>query len=106
VKPSDPKLDQTILSVSLASWQKVAMILGKSFRQLEDEGIQISFEDLAARIEALVSIGRLESQGDLSQWRHSEVRTPAATPVTPSPRPSRREGKGEGGANLAREGET
>jgi hypothetical protein len=48
VKPSDEKLDQTILSVSLAGWQKVAMILGKSFRQLEGEGIQTSWSASAA----------------------------------------------------------
>jgi hypothetical protein len=92
VKPSEAKLDQTILSVSLASWQKVAMILGKSFRQLEDEGVRTRFEDLAARLEALVSVGRLESQGDLSEWRHSEVRIAAAT--SPSP-PQAPQGKGD-----------
>jgi hypothetical protein len=103
VKPSDAKLDQAILSASLPQWRKVALILGKSFRQLEGEGIQATFEDLAAHVESLVREGLLESQGDLSKWRHSEVRMISATPVipraalaTPSPRPSRGEGKGEG----------
>jgi hypothetical protein len=31
---------------------------------------------IAARIAALVAAGRLASQGDISRWRHSEVRLP------------------------------
>jgi hypothetical protein len=85
VKPSDAKLDQTILSVSLPQWRKVALILAKSHRQLEDEGTRTSLEDLAARIEFLVREGRLEAQGDLLEWRYSEVRMPSATSTPPRP---------------------
>jgi uncharacterized protein DUF3658 len=71
---SDQKLDQLITSFVLADWQKVAMILAKSLEWLQDEGAQVGPERLAARIESLVLAGRLESQGNLSRWRHSEIR--------------------------------
>ena len=34
------------------------------------------YEMIAQRLEALVQAGRLASQGELSRWRHSEVRLP------------------------------
>ena len=38
----------------------------------EEEGYNL----IAARIEALVSNGRLEAQGNIKRWRHSEIRMP------------------------------
>jgi hypothetical protein len=37
------------------------------------------YDAIAARITALVSSGKLEAQGDLANWRHSEVRLPATS---------------------------
>ncbi|WP_394887073.1 DUF3658 domain-containing protein [Mesorhizobium sp. AaZ16] len=71
---TDERLDQIIMSVTLANWQKVAMILARSLHQIGDA--HTSFEKLAARIKFLVRAGRLERQGDLSSWRHSEIRIP------------------------------
>ena len=34
------------------------------------------FDAIAARIRALVEDGKLQAEGDLSRWRHSEVRLP------------------------------
>jgi hypothetical protein len=99
---ADRKLDQAILSVISVRWQKVAMIIAKSFERLKNEGATVGFEDLAARIEALVSVGHLESQGDLLEWRHSEVRMTSANAGDRSRDNGdslsrlRAEGKGEG----------
>lgn len=74
---NDEELDQVIMSLALASWQKVAMILANSLRQMENAGAEISAEKIAARIEFLVHAGYLEGQGDLARWRNSEIRLPA-----------------------------
>ncbi len=48
------------------------MVIGRVLNTLpEEEGAE---ERVAARIEWLVSQGRLEAQGNLELWRHSEVR--------------------------------
>jgi hypothetical protein len=43
----------------------------------EKTNFKMSDGALAARIGVLCMEGRLESQGNLSRWRHSEVRLPA-----------------------------
>jgi hypothetical protein len=73
----DAPLDDMILSVVKPNWLKVAMVLGKARRLAESRGVETSYEALAARITALCTEGRIESQGDLSKWRRSEVRRPA-----------------------------
>ena len=40
----------------------------------QKEAPGITDEMFAARVQVLVDAGRLESQGDLRKWRHSEVR--------------------------------
>jgi hypothetical protein len=77
VEISDQELDRLIMSLTPASWQKVAMILAKSLGRLESDRMRVSAERLAARIEFLVPAGRLEAQGNLSRWRYSEIRLPA-----------------------------
>jgi hypothetical protein len=70
------ELDNLILSIALPYWQKVAMIIGKVTRDerfLLDNSDE-EFNVVADRIAQLVAEGRLESQGDISQWRFSEVR--------------------------------
>jgi hypothetical protein len=73
---TDHNLDQVIMSLTSAKWQKVAMVLARSLTQLEDEGVHILAGRIAARIEFLVLAGHLEAQGDLSSSRHSEIRLP------------------------------
>jgi hypothetical protein len=69
-------IDRLILSFAQVQWRKVAMIIAKvvdaSGRRWDDAQLH----DVAERIRALVEDGRLEAQGDLSKWRHSEVRLP------------------------------
>lgn len=70
------ELDDLVLSIALTQWQKVAMILSKVTRddRFSCENSDDEFDSVAARIAYLVAQGRLESQGDISQWRFSEVR--------------------------------
>jgi hypothetical protein len=78
---SDQAIDAFILSLLSAAdgrWKKVATVIlrvseamGNDLPQGED-GYQV----VARRIESLVSEGRLTAQGDIKNWRFSEVRRP------------------------------
>jgi len=76
----DQAIDGVILSLLSVDgrWKKVAMVIirvadamGKDSPE-GDDGYQL----VARRIEALVSEGRLAAQGDIKNWRFSEVRRP------------------------------
>jgi hypothetical protein len=78
---SDRAIDEAILSLLSASngrWKKVAMVIGRVVDALRrdlpqgDDG----YELVARRIEVLVSEGRLVAQGNIKNWRFSEVRRP------------------------------
>lgn len=73
---ADEELDALILSLAKTRWQKVAMIVGKAYEQPQVGDVDDPAGKVAERIEHLVKAGRLESQGDLSRWRHSEIRLP------------------------------
>jgi hypothetical protein len=70
-----PELDAALLGAIGQSWTKVAMVLARAartpglvFAENEDD-----YEILAARLEQLVATGTVRAQGDISQWRFSEV---------------------------------
>lgn len=68
------QLDKLILElVHPQFWRKVARIVGTIGINLPDEPGE-KYDAIAARIVALVDAGKLEAQGDLSEWRHSEIR--------------------------------
>jgi hypothetical protein len=72
------EIDDAILAVVDAHWRKVAMIIMKAADRL-GPGLPESdagYEMIAERIAALVAAGHLDSQGDISRWRHSDVRLP------------------------------
>jgi hypothetical protein len=69
-------IDEIILSVARPQWLKVAMILARARNECEHRQITIELEQIAEHVVALVDKRRLESQGDISNWRHSEVRLP------------------------------
>jgi hypothetical protein len=75
---TDSDIDAAIFTVVDTSWRKVAMVVSKVAarlaRDLPDEDDR--YDLIAKRIEALVRDGRLVANGDLKQWRHSEVRRP------------------------------
>ena len=68
--------DGIILSVASTRWRKVAMIIATAQNECGKNEIAITDDDLAARIETMVEDGRLDGQGDLSNWRASEVKLP------------------------------
>lgn len=73
---TDDDLDAVILSVAKRNWQKVAMIIAKTSQIGEATEDPPSAERIAERVMALVERRHLEGAGDLSLWRHSEVRLP------------------------------
>ncbi len=81
---SEAQIDQIILSVTVPRWQKMAMILWRAVKRGEELALGVTDEMFAARIQDLVEADRLEGQGDLRRWRHSEVRLKPQSD-TPSP---------------------
>jgi len=78
---SEQAIEQAILSVlsdAKGRWRKVAMVIGKVAKGIGSELAEgdEGHEQVARRIEVLVNEGRLEAQGDVRNWRFSEVRLP------------------------------
>jgi Protein of unknown function len=71
---SEADLDAAIFSALTPRWQKTAMVVGKALKLCKAQIIEATAEILAARVGALARLGRLESEGNLTMWRHSEVR--------------------------------
>jgi hypothetical protein len=73
---SNSQIDEAILSVAAISWRKVALVIAKVeviLRNTLPEG-DAGIDLIAKRIEVLVQDGSLLAQGDIKQWRYSEVR--------------------------------
>jgi len=70
-------IEDFILSLANSEWQKTAMLLAKTMAECQESSLQVTYEELANRVVDLVRQGRLQAQGDLSQWRNSEVRLPS-----------------------------
>lgn len=75
----DNAWDDLIFSETCERWLKVARIIGRVSERVPNGP---HFEEIAARIEALVNEGKLEAQGDLSRSRYSEVRLALSSPAT------------------------
>jgi hypothetical protein len=71
---TEADLDALIFSVLNQNWRKTARIVGSTLELCEARLIEVSAEVIAARIQDLVETGKIEGVGDLSKWRHSEVR--------------------------------
>jgi len=71
---SEADLDALIFAETNKCWLKVARIVGNVFQAIETLCKPSPMDIIAARIAKLVEVGRLESQGNLTMWRHSEVR--------------------------------
>ena len=69
-------IDDAILSCATSHWQKVARMVSLAEKKLASKYPQFSYSLYAERIRLLAGEGRLESQGDLSFMRFSEVRLP------------------------------
>jgi hypothetical protein len=69
--------DDLIFSEVCERWLKVARIISHVSDRVPNGP---HFEEVAARIQALVKEGKLEGKGDLSRWLYSEVRLAQASP--------------------------
>ena len=73
---SPSQIDEAILSAVAGRWTKVAMVIANVTRAMAndlpsgDEGCQV----VARHLERLVSSGILVAQGNVKNWRFSEVR--------------------------------
>lgn len=72
------EIDEAILVNLGTAWTKVALVVvrvadesGVAFTEDEDD-----FEVIANHIGRLVNEGRLVAQGNMKDWRHSEIRKP------------------------------
>jgi uncharacterized protein DUF3658 len=71
---SEGDLDALIFSALKPNWQKTAMVIGNTRDQFSARAITIDVEIIGARILALAELRQIESAGNPSKWRHSEVR--------------------------------
>lgn len=67
-------LDAMILRCATEDWQKVAMVIAKSFDAGKDKALEVTAHLIAERIYALADAKKLESKGNIRRWRTSEVR--------------------------------
>jgi hypothetical protein len=74
--PTVEELDAALLACIPTRWGKVAMVLGQAAKQpgLFARREEEDYDLLAERLELLVASGLVLAQGDLKQWRASEVR--------------------------------
>ncbi|MCA6111784.1 DUF3658 domain-containing protein [Bradyrhizobium cenepequi] len=71
---SESQVDEIIYSVVNPRWRKMAAMVWQAVKRSDELALGITEEMFAARIQTLVKADRLEGQGDLRRWRHSEVR--------------------------------
>lgn len=73
-----PEIDDEILSYVNTAWKKVAFVVAKIANEssVSFSGEEDDYTVVAQHIELLVSEGRLLAQGNLKDWRHSEVCKP------------------------------
>ncbi len=65
--------DEALMAELGQRWRKVALVLSLAAEKVGQDSDD-ALGQLAKRLEALVADGKVEAQGDLSRWRHSEVR--------------------------------
>jgi hypothetical protein len=69
-------IDAAVMRAADRNWRKVAFVVGSVMGTLSGRVSGIPDVFYAQRVATLVSRGRLESQGNLSRMRFSEVRIP------------------------------
>ena len=67
-------IDTALLSETLVNWRKVAMVVARTMEAVEGHVVALPDVYFAQRVRYLVASGKLDSQGDLSRMRYSEVR--------------------------------
>jgi hypothetical protein len=74
---SEADLDALIFAQLAHNWRKVARVVAYAGQACEARSLPISMDVIAARVRALVEAGAIEGVGNLSMWRHSELRLKA-----------------------------
>jgi ribosome-binding ATPase YchF (GTP1/OBG family) len=72
------EIRQAILSNCRSNWLKVARVVHMAREQCSLTDCNESYELVGQELTKLVEDGELESVGDLSNWRRSEVRLPTS----------------------------
>jgi Protein of unknown function len=70
------RIDELVVRFARPTWRKVARIIAHVLDACERDGVETDGSAVEDRIRLMVEQGKLEAQGDLSQWRHSEIRRP------------------------------
>lgn len=70
-----PDVREAILNSCRKQYSKVAMVIARASERLGDDSDE-TYELVGQEIAKLVEAGHLQAVGDISQWRHSEVRLP------------------------------
>jgi hypothetical protein len=71
---TEADFDAVILSTLSQHWRKVASIVIRVVEKYEHTHPAVTYEIVAARLEALRGADLIDAQGDLRKWRFSEVR--------------------------------
>ncbi|OJU99311.1 DUF3658 domain-containing protein [Nitrobacter sp. 62-23] len=75
MQPEPPDdLNHIILSFVRSDWRKVALVVGSVLHWCEDRQIKMDEQEIVKKIVALIDAKKIENQGDISDWRRSEVR--------------------------------
>jgi len=64
-------LHEKILECSNSNWQKVAMVISKVYLNSDNSYTE---DEIGRGVTELVEAGRLESKGNIENWRFSEIR--------------------------------
>jgi hypothetical protein len=78
--PSADEIDDAIMAAVSKHWRKVAMVIVTVSGKGPGQADRSEYDDIAARIEALIQQGKLQCQGNPKRWRRSEVRLPQEGP--------------------------
>jgi hypothetical protein len=71
---TETEFDQVIRGTMSQYWRKVARIVIDVVKEYQRRDLSISYEMVAARLQALSESDLIEGIGDLRKWRYSEVR--------------------------------
>jgi hypothetical protein len=70
------EIDMALLAASSQNWRKVAFVVGTALLALANRFTGVPDVYFSQRIQSLVRLGKLNSQGNLLSMRFSEVRLP------------------------------
>jgi hypothetical protein len=76
-------IDEALLANMSERWRKVARVVGTTMSNLQDRPIGVPDLYYAGRVREFVTQGLIESQGNLTYMRYSEVRPPNGPSYTP-----------------------